>query len=52
MGRKAGQRFHCEKCGAQLVYEIECPCGDERKHQEICCGEQMKSGKAAGDSAK
>ena len=42
MPRKVGERYVCEKCGAQLVYEKACPCPEGMKHSEICCGEQMK----------
>jgi hypothetical protein len=51
MPRKAGERYVCEKCGAQLVYEKPCPCPEGMEHSEICCGEQMKQvkeGAAAG----
>jgi len=39
--RKIGDRYRCEKCGAELVYEKPCPCGPTMKHEEICCGRQM-----------
>ena len=42
MPREVGERYACEKCGAQLVYEKPCPCPEEMPHSEICCGEQMK----------
>lgn len=42
MARQIGERYACEKCGAQLVYEKPCPCADGKPHAEICCGEQMK----------
>lgn len=42
MSRKAGDRYTCEKCGAVLVYEKPCPCGEGMEHREICCGQQMK----------
>lgn len=42
MSREVGDRYRCEKCGAVLVYEKPCPCGDKMPHSEICCGEQMK----------
>lgn len=42
MSRKVGERYECEKCGAQLVYEKACPCPEDMKHSEICCGDQMK----------
>lgn len=42
MPRKIGDRYVCEKCGAQLVYEKPCPCPEGMPHSEICCGEQMK----------
>ena len=43
MSRKVGDRFACQECGAQLVYEKPCPCPDGSKpHSEICCGTQMK----------
>lgn len=43
MARNVGDRYECKKCGAVLVYEKACPCPGEHNHQEICCGEQMKS---------
>jgi hypothetical protein len=42
MPRRVGDRYRCEKCGAQLVYEKACPCPPAMPHSEICCGEQMK----------
>jgi hypothetical protein len=42
MPRQVGDRYVCEKCGAQLVYEKACPCPETNTHAEICCGEQMK----------
>jgi hypothetical protein len=42
MPRQIGDRYVCEKCGAQLVYEKACPCPASMPHSEICCGEQMK----------
>lgn len=42
MPREVGDRYACEKCGAQLVYEKPCPCPERMPHSEICCGEQMK----------
>ena len=42
MPRNVGDRYVCEKCGAQLVYEKACPCPQGMPHSEICCGEQMK----------
>ncbi len=53
MTREIGERYACDKCGAQLVYEKPCPCPDSKPHAEICCGEQMKrvNGKAAEKSA-
>jgi hypothetical protein len=42
MPRKAGDRYACEKCGAELVYEKPCPCPPTMPHVEICCGQQMK----------
>jgi hypothetical protein len=41
MARNVGDRYVCEKCGAQIVYEKACPC-TEGNHSEICCGQQMK----------
>ena len=41
MSRKAGDRYTCEKCGAVLVYEKECPCPPGKAHSEICCDQQM-----------
>jgi hypothetical protein len=42
MPRRIGERYHCPKCGAQLVYEKPCPCPEGSPHSEICCGEQMQ----------
>lgn len=42
MPRKVGDRYVCEKCGAQLVYEKPCNCPESMPHSEICCQEQMK----------
>jgi hypothetical protein len=42
MPREAGDRYLCEACGAQLVYEKPCPCPEKMPHSEICCGKQMK----------
>ncbi|WP_218020470.1 hypothetical protein [Rhodococcus zopfii] len=43
MPRSAGERYACEKCGSQIVYEKPCPCTEEgMEHSEICCGDQMK----------
>jgi len=50
MSRKVGDRYVCEKCGAQLVYEKPCPCPEGMPHQEICCGDQMKLVKADAKS--
>ncbi len=41
MSREAGERYECQRCGAVLVYEKACPCGDAMKHEEVCCGQQM-----------
>jgi hypothetical protein len=40
--RQVGDRYVCEECGAQLVYEKACPCPEGMPHSEICCGKQMK----------
>ncbi len=44
MARSIGDRYVCEKCGAEIVYEKGCPCtqGNPHSHSEICCGQQMK----------
>jgi hypothetical protein len=42
MTRSVGDRYRCESCGAQLVYEKACPCAEGMAHQEVCCGKQMK----------
>ncbi|MGJ3507724.1 hypothetical protein [Enemella sp. A6] len=44
MSRTEGERFACEKCGSELEYTKACPCGTEDggRHEEICCGQQMK----------
>ncbi len=41
MSREAGDRYRCDSCGAELVYEKPCPCGDAMDHKETCCGKQM-----------
>jgi hypothetical protein len=35
-------RYGCDQCGAELVYEKPCPCPPDMPHVEICCGQQMK----------
>ncbi len=47
MMREVGDRYRCEKCGAELVYEKPCTCS-EMEHKEICCGEQMKKVEGKG----
>lgn len=43
MARQTGDRYRCEKCGAELVYEKACPCpNDDEVHSETCCEQQMK----------
>jgi len=43
MQREKGDRYVCEQCGSQLVYEKGCPCAEkDMPHSEICCGKQMK----------
>jgi len=57
MPRQTGERYHCPKCGAQIVYEKPCPCPEDSPHAEICCGEQMKlihptdTGSATGEAS-
>lgn len=41
MQRQVGDRYACESCGAQLVYEKPCPCPEGKSPSEICCGKQM-----------
>lgn len=42
MAREAGDRYRCDKCNAELVYEKPCPCpNDKLVHAEICCDKQM-----------
>lgn len=54
MPRSIGERYACESCGAQLVYEKPCPCPEGKPHSEICCGVQMKrvEQKPSSDSAQ
>jgi hypothetical protein len=54
MPRKVGDRYICQKCGATLVYEKECPCPEStpHSHSEICCGEQMKAASKIAPPAK
>ena len=51
MSREVGDRYHCESCGAELVYEKACPC-ENMAHSEICCGKQMskQEGRSSGPS--
>ncbi len=39
--RAIGDRYRCDKCSSELVYEKPCPCPSGMKHEEICCGQQM-----------
>ncbi|MDO5499722.1 MAG: hypothetical protein Q4F67_08585 [Propionibacteriaceae bacterium] len=41
MARAEGTRLACAKCGSEIVYTKACEC-TEGRHEEICCGEQMK----------
>jgi len=41
MSREVLDRYRCDSCGAELVYEKPCPCGDAMAHSEIFCGSQM-----------
>jgi predicted RNA-binding Zn-ribbon protein involved in translation (DUF1610 family) len=41
MSRQTGDRYRCDSCGAELVYEKPCPCGDAMAHSESCCNKQM-----------
>jgi hypothetical protein len=40
MSREVGERYRCDSCKAELVYEVACPC-EGMPHSEICCGKQM-----------
>ncbi|NLT29764.1 MAG: hypothetical protein GXX86_04800 [Propionibacterium sp.] len=42
MARSEGERFACEKCGSELQYTKPCTCTDGGRHEEVCCGQQMK----------
>ena len=52
MSRHVGDRYSCESCGAQLVYEKSCPCPEGKPHSEICCGKQMTAVKSEGSAAQ
>jgi hypothetical protein len=43
MPRQVGERYVCDKCKAELVYEKACPCAPGMPHVEICCGQQMRA---------
>jgi len=43
MSREVGDRYRCDQCGAQLVYEKGCPCDEDMPHAEMCCGKQMSN---------
>lgn len=45
MPRAIGDRYVCDKCGAELVYSKPCDCPEGKPHSEICCGQQMRLGK-------
>jgi hypothetical protein len=50
MSRESGDWYHCNSCGAELVYEKPCPSGEGMVHSEICCSKQMSKieGRTAG----
>lgn len=50
MPRSVGERFACDKCGAELVYTKPCPCAEAMKHSEVCCGDQMRRVEPSDDS--
>lgn len=41
MAREAGDRYRCDSCGAEIVYEKPCTCSDGDTHVETCCGQPM-----------
>lgn len=42
MSRKTGDRYRCDKCKSELVYEKSCPCPEDKQvHTEVCCDQQM-----------
>lgn len=45
MAHEAGERLHCDHCGAEIVFVKACPCPDQepKKHANMCCGEEMRS---------
>lgn len=48
MSRAKGERYECTKCGAAVIYDRPCNCKDGR-HEEICCGQQMKKTEASAE---
>lgn len=46
MSRAKGERYACEKCGAEVEYVKPCNCSTGR-HEEICCGQPMKKVEAS-----
>jgi len=44
MSHTVGERFHCDECGAEIVFIKACPCpeSEPKKHADICCGQEMR----------
>lgn len=45
MAHPAGERLRCETCGAEIVYvqPCNCPPGERKTHQDVCCGKDMRA---------
>lgn len=45
MPHPAGERLHCDSCGAEIVFTKGCTCAerDPRTHSDVCCGKEMRS---------
>jgi hypothetical protein len=45
MPHPAGERLHCDECGAEIVFVEACLCPERepKTHLDICCGKEMRS---------
>ena len=40
-----GEKFHCDSCGAEILYVKPCLCADKepKAHSNMCCSKEMRS---------
>ncbi len=52
MSHPAGERLHCDECGAEIVFTKACNCPERepKTHSNMCCNKEMRV-VAAGASA-